>query len=195
MSKEQVTESIIHRINANDDKAFSLFYQAYYVYLNSVIVYYINDKSASREIVNDIFLSIWNKRGALTYPIHSYLMKSVQNACIDYLRSQQSLSQALGNYKEQFCISYQENYIRTTPDPLNYVELRQTEEEISKAIRELPLRCRQIFTSYYYDGKAVDEIAQELRLSKSTVRVQLKNSIDRLKLLLEHLLLFFSFLL
>lgn len=191
MSLELITEDIIDRINVSDDKAFSLFYHAYYVYLNSLAVYYINNQNVSREIANDIFLNIWNKRGTLVYPIHPYLTKAVRNACIDYLRSQQSLSRAIEGHKEEISVSYHENYIQSTPDPLRYVELRQVEEEIQKAIKELSPRCQQIFAAYFYDGKAVDEIAQNMDLAKSTVRVQLKNSIDKLKKQLEHLLLLF----
>lgn len=191
MHVKKEDESIIKRVNAGDEKAFSILYEAYYVYLNTIAFYYINDENVSREVVNDVFLQVWNRRGALIFPIHSYLVKAVQNGCIDYLRSQQSLHRALESHTEQLTLSYQESYIRSTPQPLQYVELRQAEEEIRKAMAQLPPRCQEIFTAYFYENKTVEEIAEEMEITISTVRVQLKNSFDRLRKLLEHLLLFF----
>lgn len=191
MRIEQIDDVTIKRINGGDEKAFSKLYEAYYVYLNALAFYYINDRSASREIVNDTFLHVWDKRETLEFPIHSYLTKSVRNGCIDHLRAQQSQHRVLENHKEEATISYQESYIRSTPQPLQYVELRETEEEIKRALAQLPLRCRQIFEAYFYNGMSAEEIAKEMDIKISTVRVQLKNAVDRLKSLLNHLLLFF----
>ncbi|MDR0748185.1 MAG: RNA polymerase sigma-70 factor [Tannerellaceae bacterium] len=191
MQVKQINEITIKEINTGDEKTFSEFYKAYYVYLNAVAFYYINDENACREIVNDVFLHVWDKRGTLIYPIHSYLIRAVQNGCIDYLRTQRSLQRALDNHKEQLTLSYQSNYIRSTPLPLQYVELRQTEEEIKKALTQLPPRCRQVFIAYFYEDKSVEEIAEDMDVKISTIRVQLKNAFDRLRKLLEHLLFLF----
>ena len=52
-------------------------------------------------------------------------------------------------------------------------------------------KCRIVFEEYFYAGKTVDVIADNMGLTVSTVRVQLKNATDRLKQTLKHLLLFF----
>lgn len=191
MQIERIDEAVVNKINVGDEKAFSMLYQAYYVYLCAVAFSYTNDENASYEVVNDVFLQVWNKRGSLTFPIHSYLVKAVQNGSIDCLRSQQSFRQALEGHKEQFIRSYQENYICSTPQPLQYVELRQAEEEIEKAINQLPPRCREIFVAYFYESKSAEVIAEGMNIKISTVRVQLKNAFDRLRELLGHLLFFF----
>ncbi|MDR0575143.1 MAG: RNA polymerase sigma-70 factor [Tannerella sp.] len=191
MQIERIDKHIIEKINEGDEISFKKLYDAYYVYLKTVAFYYINDEDASCEVVNDVFLQVWNKRGSLVFPIKSYLFKTVQNCSIDYLRARQSLRRALESHREQFILSYQENYIRATPQPLEYVELRQAEEEIKKAIDQLPPRCREIFTIYFYEGKSAEEIAECMDITISTVRVQLKNAFDRLRELLKHLLLIF----
>jgi RNA polymerase sigma-70 factor (family 1) len=191
MHANQIDESVINKINEGDEKALAKLYHAYYTYLNALAFYYINNENASRELVNDVFLHVWNKRGILTYPIHSYLTKAIHNSCIDYIRTQQSRHRVLENHKKQLTISYHESYIRSTPQPLQYVELRQTEEEIQKALAQLPTKCQQIFTAYFYKAKSVEQIAEDMQIKVSTVRVQLKNSFDRLKKLLDHLLFLF----
>lgn len=191
MRSDRIDEKLIKRMNAGDEAAFSVFYETYYVYLNSLVFYYLNDEEVSREIVNDIFLKIWNKRETLVYPIHSYLVKAIQHSCIDFIRAEQSQQKAYQSHKEQFTRSYQEEYILSTPPPLEYIEFRETEEQIRKAIDQLSPRCREIFKAYFEEGKSVEEIATELRITISTVRVQMKNAYDKLRLLLKHLLFLF----
>ena len=125
----------------------------------------------------------------LSYPIHYYLVRSVQNGCLNYIRAQRSQQNVLDEHKEQM-LGFQENYIQSTPVPLQYVEMRQTEEEIRLAVNQLPAKCRIVFEEYFYAGKTVDVIADNMGLTVSTVRVQLKNATDRLKQTLKHLLLF-----
>jgi len=188
MRNKPVDEVVIKLINSGNETAFSILYEAYYVYLNSIAFFYLNDEEASREIVNDVFLKVWKKHEILVHPVHSYLIKAVQNSCIDFIRIQQSQQRAYDSHKEQLTRSYQEEYISSTPPPLEHIELQETEEEIKKAISQLTPRCQQIFKAYFDEGKSVEEIATDLNITVSTVRVQMKNAYDKLRILLKHLL-------
>lgn len=188
MNIDQIDEHVIRQINKGSEQAFSELYKAYYVYLNTIAIYYLFDKNVSSEIVDDIFLNIWYKRRMLTFPVHSYLIRSVHNGCLNYIRSQRTFQSVLDDHKEQIR-TFQENTILATPVPLQYVELKETESEIKEAISSLPPKCRRIFESYFYAGKSVEEIAHEYNLTISTVRVQIKNALDKLRRILRHLLL------
>lgn len=190
MKINQINEEVIERINRGSESAFSDLYKAYYSYLNAVALCYLLDNNIGAEVVDDVFINIWQKKGGLSYPIHSYLVRSVQNGCLNYIRMQRSQLNMLEEHRDQLLL-FQENYIQSTPVPLQYVEMRQTEEEIRLAVNQLPLKCRMVFEEYFYAGKTVDVIADDMGLSVSTVRVQLKNATDRLKQVLKHLLLLF----
>ena len=190
MNINHINKEVIEQIRNGSEKAFSGLYSAYYSYLNAVALCYLLDKSCSAEIVDDVFVNIWNKRETLSYPIHYYLVRSVQNGCLNYIRMQRAQQNVLDEHKDQM-LAFQENYIQSTPVPLQYVEMRQTEEEIRLAVNQLPSKCRIVFEEYFYAGKTVDVIADNMGLTVSTVRVQLKNATDRLKQTLKHLLLFF----
>ncbi len=185
-----IDEKIIHKINVGDKNAFSHLYESYYLYLNATAFYYVNDENVSAEIVNDVFVDIWNKRESLVYPVHSYLVRAVRNDCIDFLRTQRVQEQVLDKHREQQ-VSFHENYILSTPQPLQYVELLEVESEIRKAMEKLPEKCRIIFEKHFFAGQSTEEIAEDLNIQVGTVRVQLKNAIDRLKPLLGHLLSIF----
>lgn len=190
MSINHINKDVIEQISNGSEKAFSELYSSYYSYLNAVALCYLLDKEIVAEIVDDVFINMWNKRETLSYPIHYYLVRSVQNGCLNHIRMQRAQQNVLDEHKDRM-LAFQENYIHSTPVPLQYVEMQQTEEEIRLAVNQLPPKCKMIFEEYFYAGKTVDIIADDMGLTISTVRVQLKNATDRLKQALKHLLLIF----
>lgn len=190
MSINHINKDVIEQISNGSEKAFSELYSSYYSYLNAVALCYLLDKEIVAEIVDDVFINMWNKRETLSYPIHYYLVRSVQNGCLNHIRMQRAQQNVLDEHKDRM-LAFQENYIHSTPVPLQYVEMQQTEEEIRLAVNQLPPKCKMIFEEYFYAGKTVEVIADDMGLTISTVRVQLKNATDRLKQALKHLLLIF----
>lgn len=189
-----INENVIKKISKGDEKAFALLYDAYYTYLNSVALCYIFNRTEANEVVNDVFLHVWNKRETLMYPIHTYLTRSVQNGCLNKLRSSQTQERVLSEHKEQL-LRFQEEYILSTPTPMQYLETQEVEQQVRSAVNLLPEKCRIIFEDHFYHGKSPEEIAQSLNLSINTVRVQLKNALDKLKITLSHLIGLFLLLL
>lgn len=187
MSIKKIDEKVIRNIAKGEEKAFSLLYDCYYTYLNTVALCYIFNKDVANEIVNDVFINVWNKRSTLTFPIHYYLIQSVKNGCLNHIRSQRTTDRVLSEHKKQM-LDFQEDYILSNPTPLQYVETKEIEKEVLNAIAQLPEKCRQIFEQYLFNGKLPDEIANELFISVSTVRVQIKNAMDKLKISLNHLI-------
>jgi len=193
MSIQKIDENVIKSIAKGEEKAFSLLYDCYYTYLNTVALCYIFNRDVANEIVNDVFINIWRKRSTLVFPIHFYLVHSVKNGCLNHIRSQRTNERVLSEHKKQL-LDFQEEYIISNPTPLQYVETQEIEKEVLNAIAQLPEKCRLIFEQYLFNGKLPDEIAKDLFISVSTVRVQLKNGMDKLRISLNHLicvLLFF----
>jgi len=180
----QINENIIKSINNGDEKAFSLLYNYYYSYLRAVAVYYVFNKDIAGEIVNDVFINVWNRRKNMTFPIHSYLVRSVQNGCLNYHRQMDAYKNMIDKHKDQM-LDFQEKYISSTPEPLQFVEINELKTQIETAVAKLPKKRRSIFEKYYFEGMSPDKIAQLMNLNINTVRVQLKNSLDRLKKLLK----------
>jgi RNA polymerase sigma-70 factor (family 1) len=187
MSIKKIDEDVLRRLAKGEEKAFALLYDSYYTYLNTVALCYVINRDAANEVVNDVFVNVWHKRTTLVFPIHSYLVQSVKNGCLNYIRSQKSLERVLGEHTK-LMLDFQEEYILSNPTPLQYVESQEIEREVLKAIDLLPEKCRHIFEQYLFNGKLPDEIAKDLAISVSTVRVQIKNAMDKLKLSLNHLI-------
>lgn len=193
MQRDLVDKAIVQQVNKGSEQAFAELYKAYYAYLNAVAIYYLQDKEVAQEVVDDVFLNVWEKRENLVFPIHYYLVRSVQNGCLNYIRSQRALQTALDGHRDEV-LFFLEEHILSTSTPLEDVELKETEAEIRRVVDNLPIKMRAVFEAYFYDGKSAEEIAEEMNLSVNTIRVQIKNALDKLKQSLKHLLFIIFFI-
>lgn len=178
MNLTGVSEKTIRDLRHGDVKAFDLIYRTYYLYLCAIAVYYVRDRQVVGEIVNDVFVSFWQKRAKITYPITPYLRRSIQNGSISYLRS---VACTPVEYIDDAGFLFLENHILSSDNPLECLEQSDLNELILEKINELPDRCRAIFKANLYENKTYDEIAQEYHITTSTVRVQMKIALDKLK--------------
>lgn len=175
-----IDKSIIRKLNNGDTDAFKSLYTTYYVYLCAVSTKYVYNYEIAKEIVNDVFLNIWNKRGSLEYPIKTYLTRSVQNRSLNHLRNKQTEEISLSELDE-YVLAFHEEQVNLGQQPLTYLENSEFEKLVEEAVKSLPDKCRRIFTEYLYNHKSYEEIAKLYDISSSTVRVQVKIALSKLK--------------
>ena len=117
-----VKEDIISRINNGDAKAFEQLYTTFYVYLCAVATKYVYNSEAAREIVNDVFMNVWNHHSALIHPVNAYLIRSVRNYCLNYLRDKRQQEVPLSDVQENLLSirnSRRKSIVPWIPCPLN----------------------------------------------------------------------------
>lgn len=175
-----IPSELINRINRGDARAFETLYNAYYVYLCAVAVKYVYDPAVAQEITNDVFLNAWHLREQLVYPVNAYLRQAVQNRSLNYLRSLRMQEVPLTEAEEKL-LRFREMQTGSDEHPLGRLENKELHQLVAEAVSRLPERCRQVFTQKFYYGKTSEEIARECGLNASTVRVQLKIALTKLK--------------
>ena len=163
-------------------------YFASYVYLCAVAVKYVYKAEPAREIVNDVFLSVWNNRTTLSYPVEAYLVSAVRNRCLNYFRKKRLEEVPLSEIHESM-IDMSEQHIHADTNPLTCLEDKDMAEKIQAAVDRLPEKCREIFVQHLYYNKSYEEIAQMKNIQSSTVRVQIKIALSKLKMQLGDLYL------
>lgn len=176
----EIREDIVTRINEGDIKAFEMLYSTCYVYLCAVATKYIFNAETSREIVNDVFINVWNNRSTLTYPVQAYLVRAVQNRSLNHLRQKHLQMVPMSDVQEHL-LTIQEQQVGAESQPLACLENKEFEDKIYKAIDRLPPKCRDIFMQYLYHNKSYEEIAGIYNISQSTVRVQIKLGLSKLR--------------
>ena len=175
-----VDQKVIDDVNKGDEQAFRSLFDSYWSYLCSVAAMYVPDSCAVEEIVSDVFMSIWNHRGHYRAPIHAYLVGCVRNACVSHLRSRMLKERLKESYEKELLLFAQQRCLGDE-HPLEALSAKETEERIKKIAASLPERCRQVFERYFYYGESTETIAERMHISQSTVRVQLKTALDRIR--------------
>ncbi len=180
MNVHDIHKEVIERINQGDERAFELLYNHYFAYLCACTHAYIFNVNEAQDIVNEVFINLWHKRGTLHHPIHPYLMQSIRNGSLNYLRALHSRESVIDQYREELLI-FQEEYCLTAEDPLRDLEVAELENEIRAQVSALPEKCRQVFELFLYDNLPPHKIAERKELSVGTVRVHIKHAMDRIK--------------
>ena len=90
---------IIEQLKAGKERAYKFLYDRHYQILCHVAAQYVRDDFLAETIVGDVIFHLWEIREQLEIrtSIRSYLMQSVKNRCLDYLKSQYNQTHSHGN--------------------------------------------------------------------------------------------------
>ncbi len=129
----------------------------------------------AKEIVQVSFINLWEKRQSIdiSKSVKSYLTTSIRNKCLNYLRDTKKfdtdiiLSDVL--FQE---VNFEQG------DKLIEKELNN---KITKAIDELPEKCKEIFQLNRFENLKYKEIANKLDISVKTVETQMSKALKHLR--------------
>lgn len=178
---------LVEKIIAGNHTAFEILFKTYSQRLIYFSRRYVLDKQIAENIVQDVFLRIWQNKGNLdpAKNIQSYLFTAVKNESLKQLRH-------LSVEKQQ-----QENVSRLSVVELNpdeAIDKNELRGELNKALNNLPLKCREIFTMSRFDQLKYSEIADILGISIKTVETQMGRALKKLREQLAHLISIILFL-
>ncbi|MDR2918750.1 MAG: RNA polymerase sigma-70 factor [Tannerella sp.] len=166
----------------DDEEAFrTLFFD----FFSSLCVFahrYIESWDTCEDIVQDTFFKIWKNRKSLSIDSsgRNFLITSVKNNCIDYLRKKET-----EHSWQQEEIHSKTDY--TTEDFYSKIEL---ETMLYEALARLPEHSRIIFEKNRFEGKTYTEIAIEEKISVKTVEAHMSKALKLLRVELKDFLPF-----
>lgn len=185
---------MIHSLNSSEQLAvqrlFSELYVAYYARLVRFSSLYVGSLGEAENITQDFFLYLWERKEVLTELQHpgSYLFSAVKHRCLNFLRSQLSM---VDRRKPLADILEQEFQLKLYSLQLlddSQLSIEEVEENIHRAIDNLPERCREIFVMSKLKGMKYREIAESLGVSQNTVEGQMTIALKKLREELRHCL-------
>jgi RNA polymerase sigma-70 factor (family 1) len=169
-------------VTRSNAKAFETLFERYWSVIYGTAFSYLKDKEACSEIVQDIFLNIWQKRNEFKIGcLKNYLTSAARYHVYKKLKA-----------KKSSAILYIESYehLTTTNNDTNrfdenisYLEL---EKSVETSLSDLPKRCREIFLLSRMSNLTNDEIAQQLGISKRTVENQITTALKFLRSILKN---------
>ena len=171
---------------------FEQVFKSHFKSLHSYACTIMKDPMPAEEIVQNIFLKLWEKKEEITIKenISVYLYRAVHNESLNYLRHRKVRSAYQSYAMRQHKQTEQEK-------PAEKVVMKELEKKLEIALQELPEQCRTIFQLSRFEDLKYREIADRLGLSVKTIENQMGKALKllRLKLVdfLPTILLFITF--
>ncbi len=152
---------------------FEILFRQMYTPLCRKVFRILKDQEASEDLVQDVFVRLWEKRSEINIQIgiQPYLYRAVANAAFNYLKKDRSL--------EEF-----DSDIHESTDHMDsqlQLESQETAQRIHSVIDALPPGCKTIFVLSREDGLSYKEIAETLNISIKTVENQMSKALKILR--------------
>lgn len=167
---------------------FEVFYRKYCSRFLNYAFFFVKDKSAAEDIVHDALLYSWEHKEKLNYSnigTLNYILKSVKNGCINYLKN---LNSHTFNRKEINGMDDWELSIRLrTLEDVEYENVFTAEimDIVNKSLKDLPQRTRHIFILCRMEGKTRKEIAEQYNVSLQNIDYHIHRAEQILRLRLK----------
>lgn len=157
---------LYRKLKVGDELAFKALFQKYYSALCHYGFQLLQNSEMAEEIVQELFVRIWEKREALSIEtsVKHYLFKSVRNQCLNQLQHLKIRKQ----YESSILESSEQQI-----DPDQYFMEVELIRRIEKSIESLPPKRQEIFRLSREKGLKYKEIALELNISIKTVEAQM----------------------
>jgi RNA polymerase sigma-70 factor, ECF subfamily len=165
----------VKQMLGGDESAFSIIFNTYYIDLVLFAGTFLRDRQAAEEIVQEIFIRLWENRESviITSSLRSFLLKSIQNRCIDTIRHMKIVD----DYQSKL----QNHPLLLENDTENYVLYSELEDDLKKALGKLPDDISKIFLLNRFEGLTYHEIADQLNLSVRMVEIRMGKALALLK--------------
>ena len=168
-------EELLARIQRDDHSAFEILFNQYWHPLFIFSKRMLNSAIDAEDIVQTVFSTFWERRHqiAITESLQAYFFQAVRFNGLKKLQAVLDQPIDIERIHERF-LPVINDFIET----MNHEELLQI---IESKVDELPDNTKTIFRMSRFEHLSVQEISEELGLSKQTVKNQLSIALKSLR--------------
>lgn len=166
-------DKLLLSIAAGDEQSFSDIYHHYHPGVYAYVLKIVKVPALAEDIVQDIFVKIWEARGQLPGVKHfpAFLFSVARNHTLNMLhsiaRSNNALSAVIRHFQEY----------RFDDETLH----KDYRKFIEKALLAIPSRTREIFHKCREQAMTYEEVAAEMGISRNAVKKHMVAAIRTLK--------------
>ena len=154
-----------------------MLYDRYAALAYGVAMRVLGDPARAEDAVQDAFLNLWHRAATFDADrgsIRAWLLTSVRNRCIDYLRGRGSRER-----REQE-LSPDVDYAPSASDPWREVSVALERTAVRDAMASLPAEQRQVVEMAYFGGYSHTEIAEMSRVPLGTVKGRMRLALEKM---------------
>lgn len=160
-----------NRIAGGDESAFRMLFETYWDHLYTVSLLITKSEALSEDIVQDVFLKVWNKREELSgiEKPNGYLFIIARNQIYNVMKQAKRDIQYRKNILDWFEIAHE--------NPENDLLYKESAQLLHQAVAQLSSHQQAVYKLTREQGLSYEEAANALNISTSTVRNHMVNSL------------------
>jgi RNA polymerase sigma-70 factor (ECF subfamily) len=171
--------ALLRSISAGDRYAFSCFYDQYAKLLFSIAFRIVNDQKESEDVLQEVFVQIWDKAGSYNPGLGkpaSWAVTLTRNKAIDFIRAHQRRSKLMEHASTEMLAH--PTFSSTAHEA---VSGRDHAEMINSAVAELPADQRRAIEMAFFSGFTQNEISETLKEPLGTIKARIRRGMLKLR--------------
>jgi RNA polymerase sigma-70 factor (ECF subfamily) len=168
---------------SDSEQTIKQLFDEYFHQLTLHAFHYVNDYGQAEEIVQDVFVKIWQNFDQIRQmnDLKAYLFKSVQNSSLNFMKHIQVRKKFIDD--SEFLNASKENSHEET------ITEEETKKRVHQAVNKLPDNWKEAFILSKYNKLKYHEIAEDMNISQKTVEKYISKALKNLRLELKDVLL------
>jgi len=164
---------LMDRIRSGDETALKLIYKKYWNQLFSSAFNVLHDQHVSEDIIQEIFINLWNKREIIEIRVSlkSYLFASTRYEVYRQVRFSSVREDIFENIFERM----------ESPSEYGNIEHRELLSQISSIVDNLSEKCKVVYKLSREEQLSHKEIASQLHISPKTVENHISKALHQLR--------------
>jgi RNA polymerase sigma-70 factor (family 1) len=155
---------LVEELSKGNAAAYTALYHYYSVRIFDTAMMYVKDSEEAKEIVQTIFIRLWEKREKLAFVLSfkDYLFIIARNEIFSYFREKAREQKNTGKL-----VTLE---IKYTEDTDYKARESRYKEVLQRGIERLAPQQKKVYILSRQQEKSIDEIAAELNISRNTAR-------------------------
>jgi RNA polymerase sigma-70 factor (ECF subfamily) len=168
---------LVRAIQRGDESALGALYDRYSAILFGLIVRIVNSRPEAEDILQQVFLQVWNRAANFDEArgkVFTWLVTLARSRAIDRLRSLAVRAKAVDTAGQ--------TAPQSAPASGDEAVLRGEQREfIREILQELPDEQRTVLLLAYFEGLTQTEIAERLGQPLGTIKTRMRTALTRLR--------------
>jgi RNA polymerase sigma factor (sigma-70 family) len=168
-------EELVKKLQAKDKSGLSYLYDHYSSALFGVIVRIVKKESVAEEVLQDVFVKIWDRfdnYDALKGKLFTWMLNIARNQAIDKTRSKEISKESKTSDIENVVSRIDQQ--RFNEIPVDAIGLKEI-------LKVLPDDQKFVVEYLYFQGYSQSELAEEFNIPLGTVKTRLRLAMQHLR--------------
>lgn len=182
MTTHQEIESLLARVAIGDRIAFKSLYLHVAGVLLATAVRVVQDRSAAEDVVQEVFVGLWNKAsdaGAPPARTLAWLCVVTRNRALDHLRRRPKEISIHGEADDGEALVY--DAPSESPGIFEQLSFEEDQQRLQHCLRQLDAEPREAVLLAYMEGLTHNELALRMRRPLGTIKAWTRRSLLALK--------------